>query len=117
MLTQETISGQTPLKTFIKLLLKNRQIINPDTFLKPPFPESKLSSKKVVSLIQKYLDEQKNILIYGDYDVDGLSSTALLWQSLYPLNKNVTPFIPHREKDGYGFKASSFFRIQKRKKY
>ena len=116
LLSQKTINAQTPAETILKLLLKNRQIIDIDSFLKPPFPESKLSSKKVVSLIQKYLDEQKNILIYGDYDVDGLSSTALLWQSLYPLNKNVTPFIPHREKDGYGFKASSFFRLQKEKK-
>jgi single-stranded-DNA-specific exonuclease len=115
LLTQETISGQTPPKTFIKLLLKNRQIINLDTFLKPPFPQFKLSSKKTVNLIKKYLEKQKNILIYGDYDVDGLSSTAILWQSFYPLNKNVFPFIPHREKDGYGFKASSFFRIQKEK--
>lgn len=115
LLSSETISGQTPPKTLLKLLLKNRQIIDPENFLKPPFPESKLSSKKVVKLINKYIEKQKNILIYGDYDVDGLTSTALLWQSLYPLNKNVMPFIPHREKDGYGFKASSFFRLQKEK--
>jgi single-stranded-DNA-specific exonuclease len=115
LLSSETISGQTPPKTLLKLLLKNRQITDIDTFLKPPFPESKLSSKKAVNLINKYIEKQKNILIYGDYDVDGLTSTALLWQSLYPLNKNVFPFIPHREKDGYGFKASSFFRLQKEK--
>jgi len=111
----QVISAQTSAETILKLLLKNRQITDTETFLKSPFPESKLSSKKVVNLIQKHLDNQKNILIYGDYDVDGLSSTALLWQSLYPLNKNVIPFIPHREKDGYGFKASSFFRLQKEK--
>lgn len=116
LLSQETISGQTPPKTFLKLLLKNRQITDVDNFLKPSFPESKLSSKKVVGTIQNYLDKQKNILIYGDYDVDGLTSTAILWQSLYPLNKNVLPFIPHREKDGYGFKSKSFFRLESEKK-
>lgn len=116
LLSPETISGQTPPKTFLKLLLKNRQITDVDNFLKPSFPESKLSSKKVVGTIQNYLDKQKNILIYGDYDVDGLTSTAILWQSLYPLNKNVLPFIPHREKDGYGFKSKSFFRLESEKK-
>lgn len=115
LLSQITINAQTPPKTIIKILLKNRQIIDPENFLKPPFPESKLSFKKAINLISKYIEKQKNILIYGDYDVDGLSSTAILWQSLYPLNKNVFPFIPHREKDGYGFKASSFFRLQKEK--
>jgi len=116
LLDNETINGQTTTETLLKLLLKNRQITDIENFLKPPFPESKLSSKKVINLIQKYLKGQKNILIYGDYDVDGLTSTALLWQSFYPLNKNVFPFIPHRERDGYGFKAKSFFRIQKYKK-
>jgi len=116
LLDNETINGQTTTETLLKLLLKNRQITDIENFLKPPFPESKLSSKKVINLIQKYLKGQKNILIYGDYDVDGLTSTALLWQSFYPLNKNVFPFIPHRERDGYGFKAKSFFRIQKDKK-
>jgi len=116
LLDNETINGQTTTETLLKLLLKNRQITDIENFLKPPFPESKLSSKKVINLIQKYLKGQKNILIYGYYDVDGLTSTALLWQSFYPLNKNVFPFIPHRERDGYGFKAKSFFRIQKDKK-
>lgn len=115
LLSDITITRETPSKILIDLLLKNRQITDIDSFLKPPFPEFKLNSKKAIKLIQKYLDTQKNILIYGDYDVDGLTSTAILWQVLYSLNKNTTPFIPHREIDGYGFKANSFFRIQKEK--
>jgi single-stranded-DNA-specific exonuclease len=114
-LSDTTITRETPPETLLGLLLKNRQITDSDHFLKPPFPEFKLDSKKSVELIKEYIDFQKNILIYGDYDVDGLTSTAILWLSLYPLNKNTTPFIPHRESDGYGFKASSFFRIQKEK--
>ena len=109
-LSDTTITRETPPETIISLLLKNRQITDSECFLKPPFPDFKLNSTKAVMLIKKYLDTQKNILIYGDYDVDGLTSTAILWQTLYPLNKNVIPFIPHREIDGYGFKATSFFR-------
>jgi len=114
-LSDVTITRETPSESLLDLLLKNRRIIDPDSFLKPPFPKSKLNSKKAVKLIKKSIDDQKNILIYGDYDVDGLTSTAILWQSLYPLSKKVIPFIPHREIDGYGFKSTSFFRIQKEK--
>jgi single-stranded-DNA-specific exonuclease len=115
-LSDTTITRETPSETLLSLLLKNRKIANSDSFLKPPFPEFKLDSKKSVKLIKEFIDSQKNILIYGDYDVDGLSSTAILWLSLYPLNKNIFPFIPHRENDGYGFKASSFFRLEKERK-
>ena len=111
-----TITRQTPSEVLLNLLLKNRKISDSESFLKPTFPDFKLDSKKPVKLIKKFIDAQKNILIYGDYDVDGLTSTALLWQSLFPLNKNTIPFIPNREIDGYGFKSKSFFRIQEEKK-
>lgn len=39
-----------------------------------------------------------------------------MWQSLYSISSKVTPFIPHRQTDGYGFKADSLFRFQKNKK-
>jgi single-stranded-DNA-specific exonuclease len=42
------------------------------------------------------------IAIYGDYDVDGLTATAVLCNALGALGAQVLPFIPHREKDGYG---------------
>lgn len=112
-LSDKTITRETPPEILLTLLLKNRKIKKPETFLKPPFPNIKLIPAKAIKLIQKYLNLQKNILIYGDYDVDGLTSTAILWQSLYPLNNKTIPFIPHREIDGYGFKASSFFHLQK----
>ena len=115
-LSDTTITRQTPSEVLLNLLLKNRQISDSETFLKPSFPDFKLDSKDAVKLIKKFINDQKNILIYGDYDVDGLTSTAILWQSLYPLNKNIIPFIPHREIDGYGFKSKSFFRIQEDRK-
>lgn len=115
LLSNTTITRETPVDCIIKLLLKNRQVKNTEDFLTPPLPKINQNYSTVTKLIKKYLSAQKNILIYGDYDVDGLSSTALLWQALYPLNKNTIPFIPHREIDGYGFKAKSFFRLQQEK--
>ena len=42
------------------------------------------------------------ISVYGDYDVDGICSSAILWETLYSSYKNVFPHIPHRETEGYG---------------
>lgn len=115
-LDNSLITPKTSSKSIIQLLLKNRHIHDLQTFLKPPFPKFKLPSKQLIDLVKTYLKEGKNILIYGDYDVDGLTSTALLWQTLYPLSSKVFPFIPHREIDGYGFRAQTFFNLQKTKK-
>lgn len=99
------------------LLLKNRSIEeNLSDFLNPPHPSLKLNLKPIVDLLKQAVGDKKNILIYGDYDADGITSTALLWQALYRLNANVTPFIPNRETDGYGFKYQSFLNFQKQKK-
>lgn len=50
----------------------------------------------------KAVTNQEKILVYGDYDVDGTSSTAMLFMFLQKLNANVDYFIPNRVKEGYG---------------
>jgi len=108
----------------IDLLLKNRQLKKSeyDDFFKPHFPVdsdfdiNKKELKKAFIRVNKAIKNNENILIYGDYDVDGLTSTAILWQTLYQLKAKVLPFIPHREIDGYGIKSSSFFDFEKEKK-
>jgi len=99
----------------VKLLLKNRGIKNIDEFLKPAFPKIKLNLKPAVKIIKDAIKNKHNILIYGDYDVDGITATAILWQAIHKIYPNVTPFIPHREIDGYGIKTKSFFRFQQEK--
>ena len=99
----------------ISLLLKNRKISPTSDFLSPQFPEKPkdIHLATAVKLIKQSISNNDNILIYGDYDVDGITSTAILWQSLYQAKAHVTPFIPDRQLDGYGFKAKSFLRFQK----
>ncbi len=55
-----------------------------------------------VARLTKALDENESILVYGDYDVDGTSSTALLTGFLRRLGADVSYFIPDRFEDGYG---------------
>jgi single-stranded-DNA-specific exonuclease len=59
------------------------------------------------SRIIKAITENQLICIYGDYDVDGTSSTALLYMFLKELGANVEYYIPKRLTDGYGLSISS----------
>jgi single-stranded-DNA-specific exonuclease len=115
LLHHQPISSDTTNSEIINILLKNRQIIDSTEFLAPQYPNLDLDLSPAKKIIQDAITNQKNILVYGDYDVDGITATAILWQSLYQHTKNVFPFVPHREKDGYGIKAKSFFRFQEEK--
>jgi single-stranded-DNA-specific exonuclease len=65
-------------------------------------PGSLLDLGRAVERIRTAIDEQQNILIHGDYDVDGITSTFLLYSVLRDLGAKVEYRIPHRTKDGYG---------------
>lgn len=58
--------------------------------------------EKAVGRIQKAIVENEHIYIYGDYDADGITSTAVMYETLLQLGANVDYFIPDRFKDGYG---------------
>jgi len=59
---------------------------------------------RAVDRIQKAIDRGEKILIFGDYDVDGVLSTVMLMKALSTLGAKVEYFIPERLTDGYGIK-------------
>lgn len=58
--------------------------------------------RKAVDRLWDAVDRCESILVFGDYDVDGVSSTALMVSFLSELGAMVTPFLPNRSSDGYG---------------
>ena len=58
-----------------------------------------------VERLWKARENNERLLIYGDYDVDGVSSTALLVEVLTELGWTVEPYLPGRFDDGYGLSA------------
>src|SRR5690349_16235678 len=58
--------------------------------------------RAAVDRIQAAIKNNEPIAIYGDYDVDGVTATALLVQTLQALNANVRGYIPNRFEEGYG---------------
>ena len=65
-----------------------------------------------VGRILEAIDRQEKIVIYGDYDADGVTATALLNQILVNLGANVQPYIPDRVDEGYGLNMDALDRLQ-----
>jgi single-stranded-DNA-specific exonuclease len=72
-----------------------------DWQLLPDIQKARLRIKEAIS-------KKENILIYGDYDVDGVTACVLLKGFLSKLGANVTYYIPHRIDEGYGLNRNAF---------
>jgi len=91
-------------------LLYNRGIEDPesaDRFFNPAYeklydPFCFKDMETAVARIWQAIKKNEKILIYGDYDADGVTSAAVLYKTFQALGKNVDVYIPHRENDGYG---------------
>ena len=59
------------------------------------------------TIIIKAIFEEKKIVVYGDYDVDGVTSTVIMFKALKRVGARVTYHIPDREKEGYGLNKKS----------
>ncbi|MFA7672845.1 MAG: single-stranded-DNA-specific exonuclease RecJ [Clostridia bacterium] len=91
-------------------ILKSRKICNIDKYLYPkimdlydPFLFRQMN--KAVDRIIDALDNMEGVVVYGDYDTDGITATAILYRFLLSLGVNVQYFIPDRKKDGYGLNS------------
>lgn len=67
-----------------------------------PFLESDLSVKVAKERILKAIEDKEKILIYGDYDCDGIMATSIMVYSFAKLGYKVASYIPSRYLDGYG---------------
>ena len=96
-------------------LLVNRGISEPDqltSFLSPRLtslmdPFGMKDMEEAVSLVLGALENREPITVYGDYDADGLTATALLVHFLTSLGNPVSHYIPNRLTEGYGLHANA----------
>ncbi|HSI32264.1 MAG TPA: DHH family phosphoesterase, partial [Tepidisphaeraceae bacterium] len=61
-------------------------------------------------IAQAIRDKQK-IVVYGDYDVDGITATSILWHAIRQLGGEIDYYIPHRVEEGYGLNAEALAQI------
>lgn len=109
----DEIENITPLT---KQLLAQRGIETKEDairFLSPKLedlydPENFYSIDKARERVYKAIEQQEKILVYGDYDADGVSSTTVLVKALEELNANCSYYIPNRFTEGYGPNENAF---------
>lgn len=68
---------------------------------------------QAVARIYRALLSGENIAIYGDFDADGITATALLVQGLSLLGGKAVPYIPHRMTEGYGLRVAALENLQR----
>ncbi|MCG2712629.1 MAG: single-stranded-DNA-specific exonuclease RecJ [Candidatus Omnitrophica bacterium] len=71
--------------------------------------------RKALRRTQEAIAKREKIFIYGDYDVDGLSSVALLYFVLAGLGADVSYYIPHRVEEGYSLNKQACVSLKKQK--
>ena len=113
-------------KSLIGVLLKNRGIKTQKQekeFLEPVDPmKIKIgelgigdeSLEKAIKRIRQAKRKGEHVIIYGDYDADGITGTATLWEVLHHIGIFVLPHIPERFSEGYGLNLESVEKLKKK---
>lgn len=92
-------------------------------FLDPTHPENitleefGLENNNVdmaIERLKKAKDISEEVVVYGDYDADGITGTAIMWETLYEYGLKVMPYIPNRFDEGYGFNVESVKKLKEK---
>jgi single-stranded-DNA-specific exonuclease len=120
------VLGKAKNKNIIDTLLKNRGIKtlkDKKEFFNPTRPEklslkelgiSRVEVKKAIKRIRGAIKNKEKVIVYGDYDADGICATAILWECLYSLGLNALPYIPERFSEGYGLNIESIRKLKEK---
>lgn len=122
---QSTIrQTQESLDEILAQILTNRGITTKkerERFLNPPDPATltthdvgirKSQFDKALTRIQKAIEKKESIVVYADYDTDGITAGAIMWEALYILGAQVMPYVPHRVEEGYGLSKKGIDKVK-----
>ena len=88
----------------------NTYLYNDEVFFYNPL-EMKDMEKAFIKIIES-ISKNELICIYGDYDVDGVTSTVILYKALKNIGANVIYYIPDREEEGYGLNIEAINEVK-----
>jgi single-stranded-DNA-specific exonuclease len=111
----EELSSRLKVSTLVAQILLNRGVAGPQDcqdFLRPNLkclhdPYAIPGLQKAAERIARAIRDQQKIVIYGDYDVDGITATSILWHAIRVLGGAAEFYIPHRIDEGYGLNADA----------
>ena len=116
------LAGRLRTSPVIAQVLLNRGISQPEecfSFLQPSLkclhdPALIPNLNKAAERIARAIRAGERIVVYGDYDVDGITATSILWHAIRTLGGEVDYYIPHRIDEGYGLNAAALTEIIER---
>lgn len=111
----ESLAGTAHIAPLLAQVLLTRGIQTPDqvrSFLQPDFkallpPAALPGAEEAAERLAAAVKQRKRIVIYGDYDVDGITATTILWHVLTLAGADVRFYIPSRLDEGYGVNAEA----------
>ena len=112
---------QFDLPEFMATVMASRGIADDDQarrFLNPSIDRDWLEPYEmpgigpVVDKLEEAVRERRHVVVFGDFDVDGVSATAVLTRGLRALGGYATPFIPRRFEEGYAITEASYARVR-----
>lgn len=107
---RERLAREASIPLLLAQVLLNRGVTNAadvEPYLAPDFrnllpPEALPGARAAAQRLSTAVAERQRIVIYGDYDVDGITATAILWHALTLAGADVRFYIPSRLDEGYG---------------
>lgn len=122
---EQFLTDHPELPPLVARLLWNRHLTTQekiDEFLNPDYSEDIhdpflfKDMEKACEIIFAAIAENKNIMVHGDYDADGVSASVIIISALKKLGaKKINAFLPHREIDGYGLNMNTIKIFEKQK--
>ena len=100
----------------ITTLLKAKEFLEPEKYYKEISPYAFCDMEKTIERLSKAIETQEKIIIFGDFDADGVTSTSLLYKALNHLGANVGFYIPDRAEEGHGLSSKALISLKTKEK-
>lgn len=112
---RETLAAEARIAPLLAQVLLNRGVstaADAHAFLKPDFrlllaPDVVPGVTEAAQLLHAAVRDRQRVVVYGDYDVDGITGTTILWRALKLAGGNVHFYIPSRLEEGYGLNGEA----------
>lgn len=119
------LTDTSTIDDIITAVLHERGITTPESkkrFIHPTAPDrlsasdvgiDKTSLDVAIGRIRHGIQEKQSIVVYSDYDADGITGGAIMWEVLHRLGANVMPYVPDRETEGYGLSQAGIDNVKR----
>jgi single-stranded-DNA-specific exonuclease len=113
---KDDIFAKLLLNRGITTLQKAKEFLEPEQNCKEISPYAFSDMTKVVERISKAIAVEEKIIIFGDFDADGVTSTSVLYKTLKYLGANVDFYIPDRATEGHGLNSKALIMLKTKHK-